>query len=548
MLSVEVDKVELASIRTTDWKDLSCQPVQTGGCALLEKDRDYRYQHASDLKVELKRLDRDAKSRLLAPAEQESGTNLTRTIILASAVLVILAYALMPTGSDQALEPSPLAGLNASFSQLTSLNGAELYPSFSPDGVSIVYAAEESGNWDIFSRRVDGERTINLTEDSISIDWQPSLSPDGKFIAFHSYSDGGGIFLMGATGENRRKITDFGFNPTWSPDGAKVLFATEIVIDNPFGRSALTGPAVFGFPTGLWTVDVATEQRTQVFEADAVQPVWSPNGHRIAFWAIPPGGGQRDIWTIPAEGGEPVPVMQDAPLDWNPVWSADGEYLYFSSDRAGGMNIWRVPIDERTGNAQGPFEQITTGGSTEHIHLTLDWARNRIAYVESRTNMTLYSAPFDLATGRISGGPQPILTEEARIGPVDVSPDGQWLVYRRHGPGGSILVNRVDGTSRRQLLRDEFRNRGPRWSPDGNKIAFYSDRTGSYEIWIMDSDGSGLEQVTDSPGRSTRSPVWSPDGRSLAYVVDAEQSAVYVLDLGRRRDERNPRFIHIAAP
>ena len=69
-----------------------------------------------------------------------------------------------------------------------------------------------------------------------------------------------------------------------------------------------------------------------------------PSGARIAYWAVD--YGQRDIYTIPASGGPRTAVTQDVALDWGPKWSADGRYLYFSSDRGGSMNIWRIAIDE----------------------------------------------------------------------------------------------------------------------------------------------------------------------------------------------------------
>ena len=77
-----------------------------------------------------------------------------------------------------------------------------MFPSLSPDGEFIVYASNASGNWDILFQRVDGETALNLTEHSPADDTQPAFSPDGKQIAFRSERDGGGIFLMGATGES----------------------------------------------------------------------------------------------------------------------------------------------------------------------------------------------------------------------------------------------------------------------------------------------------------------------------------------------------------
>ncbi len=83
-----------------------------------------------------------------------------------------------------------------------------------------------AGNWDIYIQRVKGGDAINLTADSGISDTQPSFSPDGEWIAFRSERDDGGIFIMGATGESVRRLTDFGYNPIWYPDGRSILCET----------------------------------------------------------------------------------------------------------------------------------------------------------------------------------------------------------------------------------------------------------------------------------------------------------------------------------
>src|SRR5207249_10382648 len=99
--------------------------------------------------------------------------------------------------------------------------------SFAPVGKSFTVASAASGSWDIYLQRVGGSNAINLTKDSLADDSQPAFSPDGEYIAFRSERDGGGIFVTGATGENTRRISDFGYNPTWSPDGKEIVCATE---------------------------------------------------------------------------------------------------------------------------------------------------------------------------------------------------------------------------------------------------------------------------------------------------------------------------------
>ena len=139
------------------------------------------------------------------------------------------------------------APVQASFTRLTDQEGRETFPSLSPDGDFFVYAkATAPGNLDLYLQRVGGGNPINLTADSPVDDTQPAFSPDGQQIAFRSERDGGGIFVMGATGESVRRLTDFGYNPAWSPDGREIVVATEGVSD-PGVRHA-DQPALAGRP------------------------------------------------------------------------------------------------------------------------------------------------------------------------------------------------------------------------------------------------------------------------------------------------------------
>jgi Tol biopolymer transport system component len=113
----------------------------------------------------------------------------------------------------------------------------------------------------------------------------------------------------------------------------------------------------------------------------------------------------------------------------------------------------------------------------------------------------------------------------------DASPDGEWLTCYSMGNQRHIIIMRTDGSELRDLTDDTFRHFWPRWSPDGKRIAFSSRRSGNYELWIINRDGSGLQQLTSghqSPG-AHYSP-WSPDGQRIAYSIHAPQNECIIFE------------------
>jgi TolB protein len=167
-------------------------------------------------------------------------------------------------------------------------------------------------------------------------------------------------------------------------------------------------------------------------------------------------------------------VTDDAALDWNPVWSPDGRFLYFSSNRGGTMNLWRIPIDETSGDVLGEPEPLTTpslwsGGfsfSRDGLQLafaSLDW------------RSTLYRVAFDPVREALAGVPEPLRRSTRPIRDHELSPDGEWVAFMETGAREDLFVARTDGSEYRRLPDDEFRDRAPVWAPDGGRLAFYSD-------------------------------------------------------------------------
>jgi serine/threonine protein kinase/Tol biopolymer transport system component len=412
----------------------------------------------------------------------------------------------------------------ATFSQLTDRAGRETSPSLSPDGNYFVYAKLDGGDQDVFLQRVGGGNPINLTADSPADDSQPAYSPDGSRIAFRSERGGGGLFLMGATGESVRRVADFGYQPSWSPDGRALAFATEPALDALARSSARQ----------VWTVEVATGRRKMVTKGDAAQPSWSPGGHRIAYLAIVEDGKRRTLWTVPAGGGTAVPVLNEKTVAWSPVWSPDGRHLYFLSNRGGSMNLWRLRIDERSGQVSGQPEALTTPAqSVSAFSLSRDG--RQVLYATLETRSTIESLGFDPGSGQVAGPARTVARIMRRIFSVEPSPGGEWLSMDGESPTGvDLFVMRPDGSDLRQLTDDAHHDRLPVWSADGRWIVFSSNRSGRFQVYAIRPDGGGLRAVAVLAERDLFNPYPSPDGRWLACNVDFDGAALFDLRQPRK--------------
>jgi eukaryotic-like serine/threonine-protein kinase len=491
----------------------------------LEKRPEERFQSARDLAFDLQAFSGSVSGARGVPARATgSGRRVLAVLSALAAGAVLFAAGRL---SSRAAAPAASAARAASYVALTDEPGVEGRPSLAPDGKSFVYVSSAGGKSDIYLRRVGGRNPVKLTADSSADDLQPAFSPDGEKIAFRSEREGGGIFVMDSTGESVRRVSDTGYTPAWSPDGKEIVVSTNTFI-YPTDMAGSGGT--------LNAIDLRTgASRAITSQGSAQSPRWSPHGTRIAYWGLRRQSGQRDIWTVRADGSEAadggLEVTNDAALDWAPAWSADGTKLYFASDRGGSMNLWRVAIDEASGRVLGPPEPLTTPANWSGA-FSLSRDDKRIAFETLDWRSTLLRAPFDPVAEKVVGQPVPILRSTQPMRDHEISPDGEQVAFTRAGTREDLFVARIDGSQYRRLTDDVFRDRGPTWSPDGKRIAFYSDRGGDYEIWTIHPDGSGLEPLT-AGALSPNFPTWSPDGRKLAFsstrssgmIVDATQAA-----------------------
>jgi Tol biopolymer transport system component len=488
---------------------------------LLRKKLADRYPSAEPLLADLRGISAGGgpPSEGRPPAELPRRRRLVLGVLSVLFVLLVLAVLWRSRG-----EPPPARA--AAPVRLTRDPGSERQPSLSPRGDIFVYVKQDGGDTDIFWERVGGDNPRNLTGEHAQDDSEPAISPDGSRIVFRSEREGGGgLFVMGVTGESPRRLTHGGYSPAWSPDGTEIVYATQPA--DP-GRSE----------SSLWRVSATGGQPVLVTRADAVQPSWSPQGRRIAWWGVAASSGERAIWTARKDGGDPLRLSGGEGNTSNPVWS--NGHLYFIRDNGDSMSLWRVRVDEETGAALGEPEPLSA--PTESI-AGQSLAGGRLVYATDNRSANIERVAFDPGRGETAGAPEPVTQGSWAVRSADLSPDGEWIVFDTWAPRDDLFVVRADGGGRLQLLDDAHKDRVPRWSPDGASILFYSNRSGKYEAWRIRPDGSGLEQLTRL-GVPVFNPIWSPDGRRLAFSQGFLRTAE--IDLRPPIGRRVPRPLPLA--
>jgi Tol biopolymer transport system component len=469
----------------------------------LEKMPELRFQSASDLAFALEALSTGsgATASGAAAALAAQSARPARANLLPWAVAVVMAL-LAAVGWLGRGAPAAAPTFDT-FTRITELAGEETAPALSPDGTTIAYAVRIADSWDIYTQRVGGRNATPILDDPRRNEGGLAFSPDGASVAFHESDTDGGIFVAGATGESVRRLTDFGFHPSWSPDGTRIAFSTEEIFD----PSSRLGDAA------LYVTDVSGGQPRRVVDGDAVQPSWSPAGDRLVYWSNTTG--QRDLFTVAVTGGERVALTDDGAIDWTPVWSPDGRAVYFASDRGGAMNLWRIAVDPATGRALGAPEPVTMGAHATAALPSFSKDGRRLAFRSRVSSINPFEIPFDPVT--LQPGQPRLLDSRTNVRiPSAVSPDGSLVAFFNIGERQEDIFVGPPGGGTRRVLDDAARDRAPVFTPDGRSLVFYSNRTGAWQIWTIALDGSGLRQVTDLPGGVVY-PVVSPAGDQLTF-------------------------------
>jgi eukaryotic-like serine/threonine-protein kinase len=447
-----------------------------------------------------------------------------RTIALAVIALVaaIASGSLLLRRRDAAVRApggTVASGFDRKLTQLTTGAGVEEWPAWSPDGTRLAYVAEVDGFRQLFVRTLatgEEHRVTHGPRDDI----QPAWSPDGARLVFVRatadsgklapsdingwYFEGGDVWSVDVGSGREAPLVSNAFGPAWSPDGARLAF-----------------DASWAGPRRIWISDGAGRNPRQLTSdsSEAVihaGPRWSPDGRRLVFRRIDKT--DSDIMTAEVASDATTRVTHDASTDLDPTWSRDGRWIYFASNRGGGINVWRIAVGA-DGRAAGQPRQLTTGAGDD-VEPVPAPDGHRLAFAVRGLNADLWQLPVSPETGAAAGPPAPVVVSTREESRGAWSPDGRMIAFNSDRQGEmNIWLRDLGSGADRRVTSGPGGDYQPSWAPDGRTLTFFSARAGNSDIWAVSVADGRLRRLTEDPGMDTN-PFYSPDGLSIAFMSD----------------------------
>jgi serine/threonine protein kinase/sugar lactone lactonase YvrE len=459
----------------------------------LRKDPSRRFQHMADVKVALDEVRESSETAAPSGAKMPRSRLQVSTKLWASGAVIVVGTlaGLAWWMTRHALESTtPQAAVTFRRAPLTSYQGAEQWPTFSPDGRQIAFAwnGEERNNFDVYVKVVGGGDPLRLTtapEDDVL----PAWSPDGTSIAF---ARGEAIYTISPLGGAERKIADASVERlAWTPDGKAIAFA-----DISGGSS---------MPVTLLTLE--TGERRQLthpppgaFDAFVA---FSPDGKRLAFARIAAQLGSGRLYIMSLPHGEARSIELSNNFMYDVAWTGDSREVLASVEGAGGISLWRVDADS------GRSAQVA-GIDTGARFATVSGPSGRLAYSRTIIDENIWTSSH--------GETKPVVLSTLRDFNPRLSPDGTRLAFVSDRTGGwEIFLS--DSAGGRLVQLTSFGNvvaDGIRWSPDGGEVAFSVLQAGNRDIYTLPVEGSSPRRLTSEPSDEGR-PSYSMDGQSLYF-------------------------------
>lgn len=433
----------------------------------------------------------------------------------------ILAVLLALCGAGHALADSPSKLLR--------------FPDIQGDRIVFVHAG------DIHIVAASGGTALRLTSHP-GQELYPKLSPDGQWIAFSGeYNGTRQVYVMPATGGEPRQLTwynDIGPMPPrggtdyrvldWTPDGKYVVVRmNRLGYDDRSGRPYLV-PVDGGMEQPL----PVPETGGGMLSPDGTKFVYTPIDRDFRSWKRYRGGRAQDVWIYDLTSNTSVQLTRNRATDHQPMWV--GDTIYFVSDR----NDQRLNL----------YAMSPEGGEATRLTHFDDFD---VLWPSAGSDAIVFEKGgsiwrFDPATRQASEVPIRVASDSPHTQPryvraasfvesMDLSPGGERAVFGARGE--IVTVPAKNGEARNVSLTPDAREHSVTWSPDGKSIAYLSDVTGEYEIWVRDQDGRGEpRQVTRGSDIWMFAPRWSPDSTRLAFADKKQRLRVVEVATGRITD------------
>ncbi len=479
----------------------------------LAKDRDERYQHAEDLLVDLRSLQKklaSGSSTILKtqPASQTGGApprsaeqierqyRRKQTVLLVAAalgVLLALVFAFFPLFSPAPVAETPVRRFSFSPEGLLGTID-DSYVSISPDGKYIVYAAQAAGHRALWLRPLNSEsaRKLEGTEGATGGHW----SPDSKIIVF-------------GTDRELKRIPRDGGNPitlcelpggripflgaSWSTDGSRIVFSSGLKLYEVAARG--------GEPELLFEPD----------ESESARSFWAPHflpssgASAGLVYTAARGPDNRRVGLLDLKTGE---RRELGPGDV-PRYSMSGHLIHGPSvgDDTG---LWALPFSLESLTTTG--EAFPIGEAGEYATIARD---GTLAYFDGPAGL-LEKLVWRDRTGEVL---ETVGQPQEGIESPTVSPDGRLLAFSAiEGANRDIWIHDPARGTKTRLTFDEGTENRPAWSPSGKEITYrWAQRDGSYLIASRAADGTGEATVLVDAKANVSSPDWSHDGKHLVY-------------------------------
>jgi len=411
--------------------------------------------------------------------------------------------------------------LSASFAAAQSGHLLLRKPALSKTQIVFTYAG------DLWSVPREGGEASRLTAGP-GVETSAAFSPDGSTIAFTGEYDGNvDVFVIPAAGGVPRRLTYHpGADVTvgWTPDSKRVLFRSHRAVPNDGDRLYTMPVEGGGLPEEL-PLPIAEEGS---YSADGTHLAYVPLFQWQEAWKRYRGGQTRKIWIANLADSSIVPIPRDNSNDFDPMWV--GDRIYFLSDREGPVTLFYYDtkskkvtraienhgLDFKSASA-GPgaivYEQFGSlhlydlkNGQTKEVAVTLagDLPELRVHYVNVAKRLTN----------------------------PDISPNGARAVFEARGE--ILTVPAEKGDPRNLTQSPAVMEREPKWSPDGQSIAYLSDESGEYELHVRSQDGTGeVKRIPLGEKAFYSSPNWSPDSKKIAYLDN--HAHLFYIDLEKKK-------------